>query len=233
MVLLALSIIIIPQYYITGDGGSHVYNAKVLFDYVLNHERDFYKEFFVINRSIDPNWMSHLSIGFFLQMLPPWLADKLFQILYVITFAFGFRYFIKSIEKNNGFLSFLFFPFFIYPSFSARILQLLLCLGHNVFYHWFLYSCKRRLRQFSSSANPFATCIDDRLLSWYACNLCNGYHLSYLDYRALLFLFSNQLEKDFVLIVSTNCCNATFNLYDTVIYGKKRFWHRATYLDKI
>ncbi|MBK7692623.1 MAG: hypothetical protein IPJ31_16460 [Bacteroidetes bacterium] len=111
MVLLALSIIIIPQYYITGDGGSHVYNAKILFDYVLNHERDFYKEFFVINRNIDPNWMSHLSIGIFLQMLPPWLADKLFQILYVITFAFGFRYFIKSIEKNNGFLSFLFFPF--------------------------------------------------------------------------------------------------------------------------
>ena len=111
MVLLALSIIIIPKYYITGDGGSHVYNAKVLFDYVLNHERDFYKEFFVINRSIDPNWMSHLSIGIFLQMFPPWLADKLFQILYVITFAFGFRFFIRSIEPNNGFLTFLFFSF--------------------------------------------------------------------------------------------------------------------------
>ncbi len=111
LLLLALSIIVIPKYYITGDGGSHVYNAKVLFDYVLNHERDFYKEFYSINRSIDPNWMSHLSIGFFLQMFPPWLSDKLFQIVYVITFAFGFRFFIKSIERNNGFLSFLLFPF--------------------------------------------------------------------------------------------------------------------------
>ncbi len=111
MVILALSIIIIPRYYITGDGGSHVYNAKVLFDYVLNHDRDFYKEYYTINRSIDPNWMSHLTIGFFLQMCPPWLADKLFQIIYVLLFAIGFRFFIKSVERNNGFLSFLFFPF--------------------------------------------------------------------------------------------------------------------------
>ncbi len=111
LLLCALSIIVIPRYYITGDGGSHVYNAKVLFDYVFNHERDFYKEFYSINRSIDPNWMSHLVIGFFLQLFPPWLADKLFQILYVISFALGFRYLICSIEKSNSFLSFLFFPF--------------------------------------------------------------------------------------------------------------------------
>lgn len=111
LVILSLSIILVPKYYITGDGGSHVYNAKVLFDYVLNHDRAFYKDYYVINRSIDPNWMSHLMIGFFLQFLPAWLADKLFQVIYVLTFAFGFRYLIRSIEKNNSFLSFLFFPF--------------------------------------------------------------------------------------------------------------------------
>jgi hypothetical protein len=111
LVLLSLSIILVPKYYITGDGGSHVYNAKVLFDYVLNHERSFYKEFYVINRSIDPNWMSHLLIGFFLQFFPAWLSDKLFQIIYVLSFAVGFRYMIRSVEKNNSFLSFLFFPF--------------------------------------------------------------------------------------------------------------------------
>ena len=111
LIILALSIILVPRYYITGDGGSHVYNAKVLFDYVLNHEMNFYKEFYTINRSIDPNWMSHLTIGVFLQMFPPWLADKMFQIMYVVSFAFGFRFLIKSIESHNGFLSFLFFPF--------------------------------------------------------------------------------------------------------------------------
>ena len=111
LVLMALSIIIIPKYYITGDGASHVYNAKVLFDYLFGHEREFYKEFYQINRGLDPNWMSHLMIGFFLQVFPAWLSDKLFQIVYVVTFAYGFRYLIKSINAENTFLSFLFFPF--------------------------------------------------------------------------------------------------------------------------
>jgi hypothetical protein len=111
LVLLALSIIVWPTFYITGDGASHTYNAKVLFDVVLGREREFYEGYFAINRSIDPNWMSHLCLGVFLQFMPPWLADKAFQILYVLTFAYGFRYFISSLNKENTFLSFLFFPF--------------------------------------------------------------------------------------------------------------------------
>lgn len=111
LVLMALSIVLIPKYYITGDGASHTYNAKILFDYVFGRERDFYKEFYTINRSIDPNWMSHLMLGFFLQIFPMWFADKLFQIIYVILFAWGFRYLIRCIHQENSFLSFLFFPF--------------------------------------------------------------------------------------------------------------------------
>ncbi len=111
LLLLALSIVIIPTYYITGDGGSHSYNAKILFDYVFNNERGFYKEFYTINRSIDPNWMSHLLLGFLLQLFPMWLADKFLQIIYVILFSLGLRYLIRSSEPKNGFLSFLFFPF--------------------------------------------------------------------------------------------------------------------------
>lgn len=109
--LLALSIIIIPKYYITGDGASHVYNAKVLFDMVMDQSQEFYQEFYKVNRHIDPNWSSHIMLGIFSRFLPPWLADKLFQIIYVLVFAFGFRYLIRSISKENTFLSFLFFPF--------------------------------------------------------------------------------------------------------------------------
>ena len=111
IVLLALSIIVWPTYYITGDGASHTYNAKVLFDVVLGREREFYESYFTINRSIDPNWMSHLCLGVFLQFMPAWMADKAFQIVYVLVFAYGFRYFISTITKQNTFLSFLVFPF--------------------------------------------------------------------------------------------------------------------------
>jgi hypothetical protein len=129
LVLFALSIILIPKYYITGDGASHTYNAKVLFDYVLGHERDFYKEFFTINRGIDPNWMSHLVLGVFVQFMPPWLADKCFQIIYVLVFAYGFRYFIRSIEKENSFLSFLFFPFLFTLPFQQGFYNYSISLG--------------------------------------------------------------------------------------------------------
>ncbi len=109
--MLALSIIVIPKYYITGDGASHVYNAKVLFDMVMGNSRDFYQEFYKVNRHIDPNWSSHIMLGFFTRFCPPWLADKLFQIIYVVVFCFGFRYLIRTVCKENSFLSFLFFPF--------------------------------------------------------------------------------------------------------------------------
>lgn len=111
LVALALSIVVIPKFYITGDGPSHTYNASVLFDFAFNHHRDFYKEFYTINRSIDPNWMGHLLVGFFLQVMPYWLADKFVQLIYILSFVFGFRYLIRSIHSENTFLSFLFFPF--------------------------------------------------------------------------------------------------------------------------
>lgn len=111
LVLLALSIILIPKYYITGDGASHTYNAKVLFDMISGHSKEFYQEFYKVNRHIDPNWSSHVMIGFFTRFFPVWLADKLFQIIYVLVFCFGLRYMIRCISKENTFLSFLFFPF--------------------------------------------------------------------------------------------------------------------------
>ncbi|GBL35311.1 hypothetical protein EMGBS15_09060 [Filimonas sp.] len=129
LVLLALSLLIIPQYYITGDGPSHTYNAKVLFDYVFNHDRNFYKEFYLINRNLDPNWIGHLMIGFFLQVMPYWLADKLFQIIYVLLFSFGFRYCIQSISKENSFLSFLFFPFLFTLAFQEGFYNYSLAIG--------------------------------------------------------------------------------------------------------
>lgn len=111
MLLLALALVVVPQYYITGDGASHTYNAKVLFDYVLGRDRAFYDTYLSINRNIDPNWMSHLVLGLLQEFVSPRLADKGFQIIYIVVFATGFRYLMRSIDDNNGFLSVIFFPF--------------------------------------------------------------------------------------------------------------------------
>lgn len=144
MVLLALSIIVIPKYYITGDGASHTYNAKVLFDFLLRHDRSYYQEFYQINRSIDPNWTSHLLLGVLVQFFPAWLADKFFQIIYVLVFSYGFRYFIKSIHQENGFVSFLFFPILFTLPFQQGFYNYCLSLG---FLFWTLgYYIQKRDR---------------------------------------------------------------------------------------
>jgi len=125
----ALSIICIPKFYITGDGASHTYNAKVLFDYGLGEEREFYKNYYTLNRHLDPNWSSHLFIGAAGRFVPYWMADKLFQIFYVLVFALGFRYFIRSIRKGNAFLSILFFPFLFTIPFQQGFYNYCLSLG--------------------------------------------------------------------------------------------------------
>lgn len=129
LVCFALSIIIIPKFYITGDGASHAYNAKVLFDYIFGHERDFYKTFYMLNRNLDPNWSGHLIVGLLSQVFPAWLADKFFQISYVLVFAFGFRFLVKSIHHENTFLSFLFFPFLFTLAFQQGFYNYSLALG--------------------------------------------------------------------------------------------------------
>ncbi len=109
--LLSVSIILMPRYYITGDGASHTYNARILFDMVFNRDRDFYSGFFQINRNLDPNWCSHLLLGTLLQLMPAWLADKSVQLICIVAMALGFRYLIRSVRTENSFLSLLFYPF--------------------------------------------------------------------------------------------------------------------------
>jgi hypothetical protein len=129
MVLMALSLVIIPNYYITGDGASHTYNAKVLFDYVLGRDRAFYDPYFTINRAIDPNWMSHIVLGILQEFMPARLADKGFQVFYIVVFATGFRYLIRSIDEENGFLSLLFFPFVFTLPFQQGLYNYCIALG--------------------------------------------------------------------------------------------------------
>lgn len=129
LVALALAIVLIPRFYITGDGPSHTYNAKVLFDMVFNHGREFYSGYFTINRNIDPNWTGHLILGVLLQVMPYWLADKCLQVTYILVFAFGFRYCIKAIHAENSFLSFLFFPWLFSLAFQEGFYNYSLALG--------------------------------------------------------------------------------------------------------
>jgi hypothetical protein len=110
LLLGAIALICIPKFYITGDGPSHVYNAQVLFDYVKGANRDFYKPFYEINRNLEPNTLSQIVLGGLMQFLPYWFAEKVFQCIYVLLFAFGFRYLLKQLNPNSSVFVLLFFP---------------------------------------------------------------------------------------------------------------------------
>lgn len=189
IVLLSLSIILIPKYYITGDGACHTYNAKVLFDMVLNRERDFYESFYHINRNIDPNWMSHLSIGVLLQFFPAWLADKIFQIVYLIIFAYGFRYLIKSINYNSSFLSFLFYPFVFSLPFQQGFYNYCIALGFMFFTLGYYIRSNSKMHlsrtQVVLSALLFITTMSHGMPAIY-CLLILASHWLYLNYHHIV-----------------------------------------------
>lgn len=111
LVILCLGIVLLPQYYITGDGPSHTYNAKIWFDYLLNHDRSFYKSWYQLNRNVEPNYLSHFVLGSLCQFLSGPVADKVMQCIYILLFSVGFRFLIQSINTENSVLSYFFFPF--------------------------------------------------------------------------------------------------------------------------
>jgi hypothetical protein len=182
MVLLAVSIVAIPACYVTGDGPSHTYNAKVWFDYLFSSERNFYKPFYQLNKQIEPNWMSHLLLGLFTRFLKPLQADKLFQVLYVFLFAYGFRSLIYSLREENKFLSYLFFPFVFTLAFQQGFYNYSIALA---FMFWSLAYYLKNYQEISSMSKAFMLCL------WVCCTaLSHGMVAAYtLALIALLWLF--------------------------------------------
>lgn len=99
------------QYFLTGDGPSHVYNAKVVLDYVQGNDWDFYSEYYTFNSYPEPNWASHFLLAGLLLVFPDFLAEKILLIFYVVAFAYCWRLLVRQINPVNSFLALLGLPF--------------------------------------------------------------------------------------------------------------------------
>lgn len=93
------------RFFVTGDGPCHVYNARVLLDYILGRHFDFYTVFYSLNTNFEPNWFSHLWLAAFQYFLPPETAEKMFLTGYVLLFGLGLRYLLRQINSASVFLS--------------------------------------------------------------------------------------------------------------------------------
>lgn len=99
------------KYFLTWDGPCHLYNAKILSDYIFSDNVACYDEYYRLNRNLFPNWFSHLSLALLLALFPPFFAEKIFLTTYVVIYPLVFFYLIRVINGKNTFLSFLVFPF--------------------------------------------------------------------------------------------------------------------------
>lgn len=123
------------QYFVTLDGPSHLYNAKIWSGLVFD-SKSFLHRFYAIN-ALMPNALSHLILALLLTILPAFIAEKLLIAAYVFLFAYSFRYLLKSFGKSDLLFAYFIFPFiFSYPfllgfyNFSFGIILLFFTLGY-------------------------------------------------------------------------------------------------------
>jgi len=97
------------KYFLTQDGPSHLYNAFILKDMILSHH-SLYTQYFEINKVPNPNWLITVFYALTMMVLPAFLAEKIFLVLYVLLLPLSFRFLIRQINLNNSFIALLIFP---------------------------------------------------------------------------------------------------------------------------
>ena len=93
------------RFFVTGDGPCHIYNSRVLLDFMLGQHRAFYDPFYFLNTRFEPNWLSHICLAVLQLVFSPEIAEKLFLSAYVLLFAFGLRFLLRQINPANRFLT--------------------------------------------------------------------------------------------------------------------------------
>ncbi|MCK6694155.1 MAG: hypothetical protein L6Q97_18895 [Thermoanaerobaculia bacterium] len=105
MLLAAILPVWSGRFFVTGDGPCHVYNARILLDYIMGRHFGFYDPFYSLNTNFEPNWFGHLWLAFFQLFFAPETAEKVFLSGYVAMFGLGLRYLIRQINPESGFMS--------------------------------------------------------------------------------------------------------------------------------
>ena len=97
-------------YFPSEDGPSHVNNANVLREY-YHPDRTIFREYYVLNRQLGPNWLSHIVMAGLMSVVPALIAEKMLLSGYIILLPLSIRYVCSTIRPGSEFLAFLAFPF--------------------------------------------------------------------------------------------------------------------------
>ncbi len=105
------------KYFLTVDGPAHVYNSRLLKDWILGEHLDFYQKFYFDHFKPDPNWMDHALLSSLMVVFPSNIAEKILLTVYVLGFGVGILSLIYHINRENIFLVFLGLPFIYHFTF--------------------------------------------------------------------------------------------------------------------
>ena len=111
LILVLLFPFLADKYFLTQDGSGHIYNAKILLDYITNQNTKLYNEYYRSNIIAFPYWFGHLFIAFLLWIFPMIIVEKLIFSIYIVLFAYFTRKVILLINKDSLFAAYLILPF--------------------------------------------------------------------------------------------------------------------------
>lgn len=98
------------KFFPTVDGPAHLYNSNLIVNLLQNPD-SLFKDFFVFNGNINPNWSGHFLLSVLLLIFPGFMAEKIILLIYLIGLPLSIRYLFKTISIKNKYLIYLIFPF--------------------------------------------------------------------------------------------------------------------------
>jgi hypothetical protein len=98
------------KYFLTIDGPSHLYNAKLIRE-VLFGNSPLLSSLFQFNPVILPNWTGHLILAMLSSVFNCAMSEKIFILLFLVFLPVSFRYMIKAFSASQNILSYLIIPF--------------------------------------------------------------------------------------------------------------------------
>jgi len=102
------------QYFPSQDGPDYLQNANIIRSY-NDPNFNIVREYYVINKSLTPNWATHLILAGLMVIFKPLVAEKILLSGYVILLPLSVRSALIAIDPRSRFLVVLAFPF-IYNS---------------------------------------------------------------------------------------------------------------------
>lgn len=124
------------RYFPTTDGPAHLYNAWAA-NQLLTHAQHPFHQYLAFNPVPVPNYLTQGLLMGLLHLLPPWLAEKLVQSLFVVGLPWAVRYVVRAWQPAAGFLALLAFSFIYsavfqygFYNFCLSLVLLLVAIGY-------------------------------------------------------------------------------------------------------